>query len=219
MAAPSTDVNFTPVLDVGGPSGGVARLLDQLEMLAGGPARAVVLHGLETWADPIAADQLAAFSLTALPLIVAFEGELAGPALDLALGADIRVAGAGASIRARNIGSRRLLALLGPIASVDLLRERGLLDANGLLTSGLVSDVAPTGDALAAALAIASTIASRGPIATRFAKEALWRGLDLPFDQALRFETDLTLLLQTTKDRGEGVRAFIEKRPPIFTGD
>jgi enoyl-CoA hydratase/carnithine racemase len=66
---------------------------------------------------------------------------------------------------------------------------------------------------------LAATIASRGPIATRLAKEAIWRGLEMPLEQALRFETDLTLLLQTTEDRAEGVRAFIEKRAPKFTGD
>ena len=38
-------------------------------------------------------------------------------------------------------------------------------------------------------------------------------------EQALRFETDLTLLLQTTNDRAEGVRAFLEKRAPVFTGE
>ena len=67
--------------------------------------------------------------------------------------------------------------------------------------------------------AIAAAIAARGPIATRLAKEAVWRGLPQPLEQALRFETDLTLLLQTTKDRAEGVRAFLEKRPPRFTGE
>ena len=65
---------------------------------------------------------------------------------------------------------------------------------------------------------IAAVIASRGPLATRLAKEAIWRGLAQPFEQALRFETDLTLLLQTTKDRAEGVRAFLEKRSPQFEG-
>jgi enoyl-CoA hydratase/carnithine racemase len=44
------------------------------------------------------------------------------------------------------------------------------------------------------------------------------RGLDMPLDQALRFETDLTVILQTTADRAEGVRAFLEKRRPRFEG-
>ncbi|MYD29128.1 MAG: hypothetical protein F4X03_09525 [Dehalococcoidia bacterium] len=73
--------------------------------------------------------------------------------------------------------------------------------------------------ARAASSRAAEAVAARGPIATRLAKEAVWRGLDQPLEQALRFETDLTLLLQATKDRAEGVRAFLEKRPPDFTGE
>ena len=83
---------------------------------------------------------------------------------------------------------------------------------------GLVSRIVATADLAAEAEAIAATIAERGPIAARFAKEAVRRGMDLPLDQALRMETDLTILLQTTKDRAEGVRAFKEKRPPRFRG-
>ncbi|MGK2964873.1 MAG: enoyl-CoA hydratase-related protein, partial [Tepidiformaceae bacterium] len=59
----------------------------------------------------------------------------------------------------------------------------------------------------------------RGPIAVRLAKEAIWRGLPLDLEHGLRFETDLTLLLQTTKDRSEGVAAFVQKRKPIFLGE
>jgi enoyl-CoA hydratase/carnithine racemase len=85
---------------------------------------------------------------------------------------------------------------------------------------GLVTEVAAGPEALErAAGRLAEVIASRGPIATQLGKEAIWRGLGMPMEQALRFETDLTLLLQTTKDRAEGVRAFLEKRQPRFTGE
>ena len=74
------------------------------------------------------------------------------------------------------------------------------------------------GGELEAAAEIARSIASRGPLATRFAKEAIRRGADLPLDQGLRLELELTVLLQTTADRAEGVRAFVERRDPQFEG-
>jgi enoyl-CoA hydratase/carnithine racemase len=70
-----------------------------------------------------------------------------------------------------------------------------------------------------AALALARTIASRAPLATRFAKEAVLRGVEQPLQQGLRTELDMTVILQTTADRAEGVRAFVEGRPPKFTGE
>ena len=63
---------------------------------------------------------------------------------------------------------------------------------------------------------IARRIAERGPLAVQYAKEALSRGIDMPLEQALRYETDLTVILQTTEDRAEGVKAFLEKRAPRF---
>ena len=71
---------------------------------------------------------------------------------------------------------------------------------------------------MAAAAALAGRIAAQGPLAVRYAKEAVLRGMEMPLEQALRFETDLTIILQTTEDRAEGVRAFLEKRPPQFKG-
>jgi methylglutaconyl-CoA hydratase len=195
------------------------RLRERLEALAATGVRAVVITQPETWATPISATGLRWLELFPLPTVAAFEGELTGNGLDLALACDIRVCGADATLRARRIGSRRFLTLIDHARSADLFGRRGSLDAEGMLDYGLVSDLVPAGGATSAAESIAATIASRGPIATRLGKEAIWRGLELPFEHALRFETDLTLLLQTTKDRAEGVRAFLEKRPPTFTGE
>ena len=63
-----------------------------------------------------------------------------------------------------------------------------------------------------------ASIASRGPIATRYAKDAVRHGLDMPLAQALHYETELTILLQDTEDRAEGVDAFVKKRQPQFSG-
>ena len=182
-----------------------------LVLSAGVPA---IAHPIES--GPSAFRWLERFEL---PTLFVFDGELAGTALELALSCDIRICDVASTIRSRKVGSRRLLQLIGSDSSLEFIGRRGVADAETALRWGLVSEVTPPGNAAERAAELAATIASRGPIATRLAKEAIWRGLEMPLDQALRFETDLTLLLQTTKDRAEGVRAFIEKRPPRFTGE
>jgi enoyl-CoA hydratase/carnithine racemase len=92
------------------------------------------------------------------------------------------------------------------------------VDAHEALRIGLVSAVVPRDRLAAEAEAIADRIAERGPIAVRYAKEAVRRGLEMPLEQAFRYETDLTIILQTTEDRMEGVSAFLEKRNPKFKG-
>lgn len=143
---------------------------------------------------------------------------MGGGLAEFALACDIRVCGSSGALKGRLRGNARARTLAGegPALALFLGRE---LDSAALLAAGLVTAVTPPGEALAEARRSAGVIASRGPIAVRLAKEAIWRGLAQPFEQALRFETDLTLLLQTTKDRAEGVRAFLEKRAPTFTGE
>ncbi|UCG64097.1 MAG: hypothetical protein JSW12_15785, partial [Deltaproteobacteria bacterium] len=71
---------------------------------------------------------------------------------------------------------------------------------------------------LTVTMAMAREMASKGPVALRYAKEAIHKGMDLTLEQGLRLEADLYFLLHTTKDRTEGIRAFQEKRPPRFEG-
>ncbi len=192
-------------------------LADALDALRDQPCHAVLLTG-----EPFFAPEpswLRWLELFPLPALYAFEGDLPGPAFEIAMHCDIRVCSGSASMHAVGLGGRRLMRLVGPDAMVDLIRARGRADAQLALETGLVSEITPPGQALERARELAATIASRGPIATRLAKEAIWRGLEMPLEQALRFETDLTLLLQTTKDRAEGVAAFLEKRQPRFTGE
>ena len=71
---------------------------------------------------------------------------------------------------------------------------------------------------MAVVMKMAQEMASKAPLALRYAKETIHKGMDLSLEQGLRLEADLYLLLHTTQDRTEGIRAFREKRTPKFEG-
>ncbi len=163
------------------------------------------------------------------PVIAVVQGEASGAGLELALACDVRVAEADARFSMPDVGAgrmpsggatQRLPRLVGRAFASELLLLGAVFDAETALRIGLVNAVAADAAAARAqAEALAARIAERGPLAVRYAKEAMLRGLDMPLEQALRYETDLTVILQTTADRAEGVRAFLEKRTPEFRGE
>ena len=161
------------------------------------------------------------------PVVCAVHGEVSGGGLALALAADIRIAAEDATFSLPETGlglvpmagvTQRLARLAGRGDALALALTGEPIDAAEALRMGVVSEVV-TKDGLAARTdEIAGRIAERGPIAVQYAKEAVSRGVEMPLDQGLRYETDLTIILQTTEDRAEGVRAFLEKRSPKFKG-
>jgi enoyl-CoA hydratase/carnithine racemase len=178
-------------------------------------------------ADPEEGDPFGCLAHLGQPVIAAVSGEVASGGLELALACDIRIAAADArfalpetelGILPRAGGSQRLPRVVGRGRALAMLLTGEVLDAEAALRDGLVSKVVAPEHLAAEAGELAATIARRGPIALRYAKEAVSRGLDLTLDQALRYETDLTVILQTTDDRAEGVKAFIERREPEFKG-
>ncbi len=176
------------------------------------------------------ATRRAATALAALkqPVIAAIEGEAVGAGLELALCCDLRVASEGARFSMPQTtlglipcggGTQRLPRLVGRGRALEMLLTGAAVDAAEALRCGLVNRVAPSGRALAVAEDAAGRILERGPIAVAYAKEAVSKGMDGPLDQGLRLEADLSIILQTTADREEGVRAFLEKRSPRFRGE
>ena len=161
------------------------------------------------------------------PVVCALNGDALSAGLELALACDVRVAAEGARLGLPETsmgllpmagGTQRLPRIVGRTRALEMILTAEPIDAAEALRVGLVNAVAPREQLLAEAEAIAARIAERGPLAVRYAKEAVQRGLEMPLEQALRYETDLTVILQTTEDREEGVRAFLEKRKPEFKG-
>jgi enoyl-CoA hydratase len=161
------------------------------------------------------------------PVITAINGDALGQGLELALSCDIRLA----SDRARfgfpqvaqglipcDGGTQRLPRIVGRSKALELILTAETITAREALEIGLVSKVVDGASLAAEAEALARTIAAKGPIALRFIKEAVNKGLDLTLEQGLHLEADLYFLLHTTADRTEGITAFLKKRPPQFKG-
>jgi enoyl-CoA hydratase len=214
-----------------------ARLLDEMDAAAAAIAGADDVHvamltipaGSRVQGAADAGGRLAFRSLELMPqpVIAIIEGSVEGALLELALACDLRVAAEGASFSIATAregsaitlgGTQRLPRLVGRARASQMILLGESVDAQTALAWGLVNAVAADGEAQKRAEEIASSIAGRGPLAVRYAKEAIAQGLDMTLEQALRYETDLTVILQTTDDRAEGVRAFLEKRAPKFGG-
>ena len=185
-----------------------------------GPVTAMRLQGIPS-------DPFGCLAQLPQPVVCAINGDAFGAGLELALACDVRIAAEGASFALPDIslgllpiagGTQRLPRLVGRGKALEMLLTGEPVDAQEGLRIGLVGAVAPPEVLATVTEAIASRIAERGPLAVRYAKEAVSRGIDMPLEQGLRYETDLTVILQATEDRAEGVKAFLEKRKPEFKG-
>jgi len=161
------------------------------------------------------------------PTIAAINGDALGQGLELALACDIRIAVDRAHFALPHITSglipwdgatQRLLRLVGTTKAMEMLLTGETIDASEALRIGLVSKVVPPDELIPLAKNMAQTMAAQSPLALSFAKEAVNKGMDLTLEQGLRLEADLYFLLHTTQDRTEGIKAFLEKRPPQFKG-
>jgi enoyl-CoA hydratase len=161
------------------------------------------------------------------PIIAAIRGYALGGGLELALACDIRIAGEDAQLGLTEVnlaiipgggGTQRLPRLVGRGKALEMILTGARLPAAEALRIGLVERVVPPDRVLPAALELARTLADKAPVALRYAKEAVVKGLELPLADGLRLEGDLSTLLRTTEDRLEGARAFLEKRRPRWQG-
>jgi enoyl-CoA hydratase len=160
-------------------------------------------------------------------LIAAVEGYALGGGCELAMCCDMIVAGTGAKFGQPEIrvgimpgagGTQRLVRTIGKYRTMKLLLTGEPLSATDAFTAGLLSEVVADGAALDQAIKLAGTIVRMPPLAVRAIKEVVQRGPDEPLETALGLERKAFIQLFDSEDQKEGMRAFLEKRQPKFTG-
>jgi enoyl-CoA hydratase/carnithine racemase len=159
------------------------------------------------------------------PVIAALNGSALGGGCELAMACDIRIADERAVFGQPEVslglipgagGTQALPRLVGLGHAKRLLFTGERITAAAALGLGLVDEVVPAGTALESALKLASAIAANAPLAVTAVKRAVALGMQMSLLDANRVEAALFASLAETEDLAEGVRAFFERRPPVF---
>ena len=161
------------------------------------------------------------------PVIAAIEGYCLTGGFELALACDLRVGGEGSqygitSARIGTVpgagGTQRLPRIVGIANALDILFSADPIDAARALQIGILNRLTGRGEALAKAKEMVGVYADRAPLSLQFAKRAVYAGMQMPLADAIKFEAFVVNSVYQTSDKQEGIRAFLEKRPPRFTG-
>ncbi|HEV7499956.1 MAG TPA: enoyl-CoA hydratase-related protein, partial [Vicinamibacteria bacterium] len=160
--------------------------------------------------------------------IAAVNGYALGGGCELALACDLRIAAEGAvfglpepslGIIPGAGGTQRLPRIVGLGRAKEMILTGARWDAAQALAAGLVSEVVPAADLLPAARRMAERVLALGPLAVRLAKLALNASSEMPLSAGLLYESTAQAITFDSKDKSEGTTAFLEKRPPRFTGE
>jgi enoyl-CoA hydratase/carnithine racemase len=161
------------------------------------------------------------------PVIAAVAGFALGAGCELALMCDFIVADASARLGQPELavgimpgagGTQRLVRTVGKQVASLMLMSGEPLNGERAYQLGLVAELAPEGQVLVRALELARKVSRMPPKALDATRRVLRQGADLPLDAALALENREFLLLFDTADKSEGMRAFLDKRKPVFTG-
>ena len=161
------------------------------------------------------------------PTLAAINGYAFGGGCEMALACDIRVASSEAVLGLPEVsrglmpgsgGTQRLPRLIGPGLAKEIIfsgRRVGAAEAEKI---GLVNHVYPLEGLMKSTEELASTIAENAPLAVMLSKAAIDKGLDMSLQSGLVYEAEVGTILLGTEDRVEGGKAFLEKRPPKYSG-
>ena len=177
--------------------------------------------------DPRAAPARAIAAATT-PTIAAITRDCFDQRLEAALACDVRLADSKARFAMRYVpngylpsdgGTQRLARLAGRGGALYMLLTGRIAGAENALRMGVVDRVIDRARFDATVQSVAHDIVENAPIASLYIKEAVHAGADLTLPQGLALEHDLNVMLQSTRDRAEGLRAFAERRTPEFEGE
>ena len=161
------------------------------------------------------------------PVIAAVNGYALGGGMELALACHLRIASEKARFGLPEVklgiipgygGTVRLPRIVGRGRALELILTGEMIDAERALGMGLVNRVVAPEETRSAAEGLLDTILGNGPIALRFALEAVDRSLETGIEEGLGLESHLFGLLASTEDMREGMSAFLEKREAAFEG-
>jgi len=161
------------------------------------------------------------------PVIAMINGYCLGGGCELALACDMRIASERAQIGQPEInigiipgggGTQRLPRVVPLGKAMELILTGDRISAAEAHRIGLLDEVTPHDQLETRTMEIANRIADKSPVAVRLAKQAVKASTRMGLDAGLRYEQSLFALVFATHDKEEGVRAFLEKRPPRWTG-
>ena len=162
------------------------------------------------------------------PVIAAICGYAYGGGCELAMHADILIAGESAQFCQPEIrigimpgigGTQRLVRAIGKAKAMQMALTGKPISAHDAWVGGLVSEIVPDDQVQSHALSQAKLIAKMPPLAAEQIKEVILLGMDASLEAGLALERKANALLFASRDQKEGMNAFIEKRKPTFTGD
>ena len=114
--------------------------------------------------------------------------------------------------------TQRAARLIGTAKTKELIFTGEIIDARRAFEIGLINRVVPQEQLMAVTMGLAQKIAEQGPLALAMAKKVINEGIEKNLADACRLETEAFCSLFTTQDQKEGMKAFLEKRKPKFTG-